>query len=202
VSASLSPKFLNHFIDIVAGEIGRANLPVVLEKANLPPEFVQSENLARMDDAAAAQTYAVLQKGLRVYYGRGARGVLLRVGRKLWVRLMDQAGLGEKVQAGAVRAIPLPLRAKAAMDFATHFLRGDTNNVTAHTLDREILISDRNSPTTLQQTDVSPICFVTQGFIEEALYWAMGREYEVIEVACCSEGKQACEFKITPPAGN
>jgi predicted hydrocarbon binding protein len=196
VSASLSPQFLHHFIDIVAGELGRVNLPVVLEKANLSPDYVEPANLARMDAAAAAQAYATLQRGLRVYYGRGARGVLLRVGRKLWVRLMEHATLGEKMQAQAVRAIPSALRTKAAMDFAAKFLRGESGTVTAHTLDRDIIVSDRNSPTTQGQVESTTICYVTQGFLEEALYWAMGREYEVTETSCRANGEPACEFKI------
>jgi predicted hydrocarbon binding protein len=197
VSITVSPRFFRQFIETVSAELGRDNLPVVMQKADLSPDFAVPENVVKMDGEAAARAYAALQKALRVYYGRGARGVLLRVGHNLWNRLMAQASIGDKVQAQAVRTIPSSLRAKAAMDFAAKFLRGDEGNVSAHTLDRDILISDRNSPTTLNISEDNPVCFVTQGFIEEALYWAMGREFEVSETACRATGQQACEFHIT-----
>lgn len=70
-------------------------------------------------------------------------------------------------------------------------------DVTVHTLDLDLLLVDHVSPTTLGQKDSAPICYVTQGLIREALYWAVSREFDIEETSCRAAGHNNCEFKIT-----
>ncbi|HCR70532.1 MAG TPA: hypothetical protein DIW23_03730 [Anaerolineae bacterium] len=60
-----------------------------------------------------------------------------------------------------------------------------------------MLLVDSTSPTTLKQTDDTPVCFVTFGLIRECLFWAVGEEHDIEERACKAMGARQCEFKIT-----
>lgn len=107
---------------------------------------------------------------MRAYYGRGARGTLLRIGSKLWDRVLNDAALGTKAQSALVRGLPLSMRRKPALDLAARMLSDKPGDVTVHTLDLDLLLVDHVSPTTLGRKDSAPICYVTQGLIHEALY--------------------------------
>ncbi len=193
----LSPRFLIHFVETLLAETGRKNLAAVLEKDGLPGEWIDMQHLSGLQAAQTAGVYAGLQAALSTYYGRGARGSLLRIGAQFWLRLLDQSGPGVKARALVVRALPSGMRRKPALDLLAGMLNKKPGLVTTHTLDLDLLLVDRASPTTLGQKSSTPICHVTQGLIREAMYWAVGREHDVEEVSCRATGKQNCEFKIS-----
>jgi predicted hydrocarbon binding protein len=150
-----------------------------------------------MDSSESAKTYAALQAAMRTYYGRGARGVLLRVGQRLWNFLLDDAALGGKAQAAFVKRLPLMTRRrKAILELLARLIGAQANDITVHTLDLDLLLVDHASPATDSQHDSHPICFVTQGLIRESLVWATGQNFDVEEISCKATGKESCEFKI------
>ncbi len=150
-----------------------------------------------MNDQQAAEEYARLQSALRIYYGRGARGILLRIGTKLWNVLLNDSSFGLKTQASFIRGLPKSLRRKQALELLARILGSKRGDVTVHTLDLDLLLVDQSSPTTLNQSDDAPICFVTLGLIRECLFWAVGEEHDIEERACHAAGARQCEFKIT-----
>ncbi len=192
-----SPRLLRQFVETLSAEIGSQNLSAVLEKDNLPAEWSSSAQVAKLDGTRAAEVYAGLQFAMRTYYGRGARGTLLRIGSKLWDRVLNDAALGTKAQSALVRGLPLSMRRKPALDLAARLLSDKPGDVTVHTLDLDLLLVDHVSPTTLGQKDSAPICYATQGLIREALYWAVSREFNIEETSCRAAGHNNCEFKIT-----
>jgi predicted hydrocarbon binding protein len=134
---------------------------------------------------------------MRTYFGRGARGVLLRVGQRLWHNLLDDAALGIKAQAAVVKRLPLASRRKPTLELLAKFIGADSGDIAVHTLDLDLLLVDNSSPSTHDQNEAGPICFVTQGLIRESLFWATGKNYDVEEIHCKAHGEHACEFKIT-----
>ncbi len=192
-----SARLLRQFVETLSVEIGPQNLSAVLEKENLPVEWSNSAQVSKLDGTRAADVYAGLQAAMRTYYGRGARGVLLRIGSKLWDRVLNDSALGIKTQAALARGLPVSMRYKPALELAARLLSNKPGDVTVYTLDLDLLFVDHVSPTTLGQKDSAPICYVTQGFIREALYWAAGREFDIEEISCRAAGQRDCEFKIT-----
>jgi predicted hydrocarbon binding protein len=158
---------------------------------------MHDDNFANLNNEQSALAYARLQSALRAYYGRGARGILLRIGTKLWGHLLDDASFGIKAQAVVIRGLPKSLRRKQALDLLGKILSANKNDITTHTLDLDLLLVDSKSPTTLKQTDDTPVCFVTFGLIRECLFWAVGEEHDIEERACKVMGARQCEFKIT-----
>ena len=194
---TLSRRFLHQFAQITVAEVGQDHLAAILMKAGLPSEWAAPANLSSLDEVAAAEAYAGLQKAMRAYYGRGARGILMRVGSKLWERLLDGASLPLKTQARLLRKLPLRARRKAALELLANLLGAQKGDVTVHTLDLDLLLADHASPGALGQSETGRICYVTLGLLRECLFWATGQEHDIEETSCRANGEEACEFKIT-----
>lgn len=193
---SPSNRFLRHFMDILVNDLGQETLSLVLEKAGLPTVWADSEQLASNGERGAAEAYAGLQKALRIYYGRGARGILQRAGGNLWKRLLADAPLNTKTQAAFVRRLPLPARRRAALELFASLLSFQREDITVHTLDLDLLLDDHASPGASGQFESEPICYVTLGLLRECLFWATGKEHDIQETSCKATGQESCEFKI------
>jgi predicted hydrocarbon binding protein len=190
-------RVMTRFVETLSTELGHDTLSAVLLKAGLPEEWAHSVHFSGLDDSRTAQAYSRLQSALRTYYGRGARGILLRIGSKLWDQLLNDSTLGLKAQAVFLRGLPKSLRRKPALELLARILSAVPGNVMIHNLDLDLLLVDQASPTTLEQSDNAPICHVTLGLIRECLYWADGQEHDIEERACRALGAHQCEFKIT-----
>ncbi len=195
-SQILPIRFFRQFLDVLTDELGNEALVSILDKASLPADLVDLQAVSRYNTVTAAETYARIQHAMRFYYGRGARGALTRIGRLLWVRLLETASLSEKAQAQIVRTLPPSMRMKPALELLARFLREHPEGVTVHTLDLDLLLVDRAGAVTTGQEEVFPICYVTVGLVQEALFWASGREHDVEERACRAAGAAQCEFKV------
>lgn len=191
-----SPRLLRAFVQTVSAELGADNLSAVLDKAGLSLLLSDPAAVARFDASAAADAYAGLQQALRTYYGRGARGTLLRVGSQFWKPLLDEASLTLKPQIPIARGLATAARPKPALDLLARLLSAKPGDITVHTLDLDLLLVDHASPTTTDQQDNEPICWVTLGLMRAALLWATGREYDITETSCRAIGAQTCEFHI------
>jgi predicted hydrocarbon binding protein len=190
------PRIVRRFVQILSQDLGRDTFRVVLAKAGLPVDWSDPDQFSALDSEQAAPAYAQLQSALRTYYGRGARGMLLKMGGKLWEKLLGESPLGLKTQGALIRGFPTAMRRKAALEFLPKVLGAASGDMTVHTLDLDLLFVDHASPTTLSQSDSAPICFVTHGLVRECLFWAMGFEQDIEEVSCRARGAKDCEFKI------
>lgn len=197
MSASKFPKrVLRRFVETVGAELGNEQFNVMLSLSQLPTDWSKLDAFAKTDPAEAAKIYASLQSAMRAYYGRGARGVLTRVGQRLWHYLLEDAALGGRAQAALVKRLPLALRRKSTLELLGKFIGAAPGDITVHTLDLDLLLADHASPTADGQPDSAPICFVTQGLVRESLFWATGINHDVQETSCKAKGEEACEFTI------
>lgn len=192
-----SSRILRRFAETIALELGADQFSAMLSLANLPAEWKTPDAFLKLNPYDSAHVYAALQTAMRTYFGRGARGVLLRVGQRLWHNLLDDAALGIKAQAAVVKRLPLASRRKPTLELLAKFMGAQSGDIAVHTLDMDLLFVDNASPSTHDQSEPSPICFVTQGLLRESLFWATGKNYDVDEIHCKAQGEHACEFKIT-----
>jgi predicted hydrocarbon binding protein len=190
-------RILCRFVEAAASELGTDQFSAMLALSELPRGWVKPAGFRKMDDVEAAKAYATLQAAMRSYYGRGARGTLLRVGQRLWHHLLDDASLPGKAQAVVIKRLPLSSRRKPALELLSRLLSARPGDITLHTLDLDLLLADHASPTTQGHESRSPICFVTQGLVRESLLWATGQRPDVEETSCSARGDNTCEFKIT-----
>lgn len=192
-----SNRILRRFVETVEVELGVDQFHAMLALAKLPPEWANPQTFLKTNPVDAAQIYASLQAAMRTYYGRGARGVLLRVGQRLWDLLLEDAALGGKAQAALIKHLPMGTRGKSTLELLARSIASQSGAITVHTLDLDLLLVDHASPATQGQRDAHPICFITQGLIRESLFWATGRQFDVEETSCKATGQNTCEFKIT-----
>lgn len=195
--AGFSNRILRRFFETVSAELGVDQFNAMLALSKLPPDWAKPETFLKMDPVESAQTYASLQTAMRTYFGRGARGTLLRVGGRLWHHLLEDAAFGGRAQAAVIRRLPLLARRKQTLELLGRFLEAQPDDITVHTLDLDLLLADHASPATHGQRGSTPICYVTQGLIQESLLWATGQRHDVEETSCKAMGANACEFKIT-----
>ena len=193
-----SSRILRRFVETVAVELGADQFQVMLGLSKLPPEWAKPQTFQKMDMTRAAETYATLQAAMRTYYGRGARGVLLRVGQRMWHFLLEDAALGGKAQAALIKRMPLATRRhKSILELLARLIGARPDDITVHTLDLDLMVVDHASPAAQGQSASRPICFVTQGLIRESLFWATGQNLDVEESSCKAVGHDSCEFKVT-----
>lgn len=190
-------RVLRLFAETVKLELGADQFPVMLGLSKLPAEWSKPDTFLAMNPVESAKAYASLQDAMRSYFGRGARGVLLRVGGRLWNHLLEDATFAVRAQASVVRRLPLSTRRKPTLDLLAKLLGMQPDDMTVHTLDLDLLLVDHASPAATDRREAAPICFVTQGLIRESLFWSTGRGYDVEETACKAMGHHSCEFKIT-----
>ena len=190
-------RVLRRFVETVAVELGADQFQVMLGLSELPPEWANPQTFQKMDVTRSAETYAALQAAMRTYYGRGARGILLRVGQRMWNLLLEDAALGGKAQAVLIKRLPLSRRRKSILELLARLIGSRSDDITVHTLDLDLLVVDHASPAAQGQSASRPICFVTLGLIHESLFWATGQNLDVEESSCRAAGHDSCEFKVT-----
>lgn len=193
-----SGRVLRRFVESVGVELGTDQFHAILALSKLPAEWAKPQTFLKMKPTESANAYAALQAALRTYYGRGARGVLLRVGQRLWNLLLEDSALGGKTQAALIKRLPLSTRRrKSTLELLARLIGAHAGDITVHTLDLDLLLVDHVSPGAEGQRHTRPICFVTQGLIRESLFWATKQEFDVEEIACKATEKDTCEFRIT-----
>jgi predicted hydrocarbon binding protein len=195
--SKFSSRILRRFVESVAVELGADQFHAMLGLSSLPPEWSKPQTFQKMSAAESARTYAALQAAMRTYFGRGARGVLLRVGQRMWNLLLEDAALGGRAQAALIKRLPLSTRRKSILELLARLIGARPDDITVHTLDLDLLLVDHASPAARDQNAARPICFVTQGLIRESLLWATGRGFDVEEISCRATGHDTCEFKIS-----
>ena len=192
-----SSRILRRFVEAAAVELGADQFHAMLALSELPAEWAKPQAFQKMDAKKSAETYAALQAAMRAYFGRGARGVLLRVGQRMWHFLLEDAALRGKARAALIKRLPLTTRRKSILELLARLIGAQTEDITVHTLDLDLLVADHASPAAQGQRASRPICFVTQGLIRESLLWATGQNFDVEETSCKAAGHDTCEFKIT-----
>ncbi|MDX9991163.1 MAG: 4-vinyl reductase [Anaerolineales bacterium] len=194
---SLPNHFLGYFVQTLNAEIGQDTLRMLLNKAGMDAELSDPQPLFHLETDSATRAYLDIQAALRLHYGRGTRGLLIRVGRLLWPLLSAKSDPLLKIRWRAIQLLPASIRVQPALKLLASLLRGKTQNqITIHNLDLDWMLVDHDFSGTLPGSSGQPVCFVTQGLIQECVYWAGKHELDVTEVTCKANGADACEFRI------
>lgn len=142
--------------------------------------------------------YGAAQQAIEDFYGpRGARAMLVRIGRALFrYTLQDQptvlglAGL-------ALKALPMGARVKLILQKVVA-AANDNLNMSAHleeTDDAYVFVAE-DSPSRWRPARTKPGCYVTIGTYQETLRWATGKNFKIEEFTCLTAGDDACRFHI------
>jgi predicted hydrocarbon binding protein len=145
--------------------------------------------------------YARLNKEIENFYGRGGPGFLRRIGRASF-----QYGLREQSAlmglAGiALKVLPERQRIKLVLNNMMDALKKSNDQVEGWVEDEGDVISytETTCASCVDRTSDKPVCHLYMGAIGEAVRWATGKEYEIIETHCLAMGHEFCRFTVSKP---
>ncbi|MEW6567501.1 MAG: hypothetical protein AB1449_04910 [Chloroflexota bacterium] len=179
-------------------EMGSYGLPLLLRQAGLD-RYVGRLPPADRRLKAQVDEYARLVQAMRTYYGLGARGAMLRIGREVFRRQLAARPVEAFFERLRLRLLPLPRRRLRALQSLAERMAWPEGDVSVQAIDSEVWLIDRSAHRTLGQKSDGPSCWIAVGEIAEALLWATGVEHLVEEKACRAAGDDCCRFLIQQP---
>jgi predicted hydrocarbon binding protein len=151
-----------------------------------------------LEMAAHFSEYGALQQAVEEFYGpRGARAMLLKIGRATFqFGLKDQpAILG--LAGIALKAIPEKMRMKLILE---RMAKAATERINqpSHIVEEAdaFYYVQAECPCRWRPDHDKPCCFVSVGALMEAMAWTTGKIFRVEEVACISNGATNCVYRI------
>lgn len=157
---------------------------------NFPPD--------NLEPSIQASQYAKLNEAIEQFYGRGGKGMLRRIGKASFqygVReqsaLLGVAGVGLKL-------LPEKQRIKFILNGMVSALKKSNSQVNAWLDDSGDKLAYVESTCAIchSRHSTEPICHLYVGSIEEAVRWATGRDYKIIETHCLAKGDDYCRFEV------
>lgn len=185
--------------------VGKNGLNVILRQAglerlinNYPPEQLKVSCELTFKD------YANLNAGLLNFFGRAGKSMTLRIGRQTTRYAIEyQGALFGTAALLAAKVLPISTQIKMGLSAIQLGLRKLSQSVGE---DRGLRIEDRgkvfayidqNCPMSAGKQADEPIGWIQTGALQEALRWQIGKEFEVVQVACQSMGAPASVWEIS-----
>lgn len=176
--------------------LGRGSLMTLLRQARLH-RFTTTLPIYDRRLRLHAAEYSALIQAVEAYYGRGARGTLLRIGRASFRQLLAH----ERLRAAGYRAAFLTMAHGARRLMVLRWLAAEMafpdGRIEVQVEGRLLVFLDYAGDAVFGRQRETPGCWLTVGKLQEALRWAAGREHEVVETTCKSMGAPACRFEIS-----
>jgi predicted hydrocarbon binding protein len=179
--------------------LGADGLKAVLHKAQLE-KYIANRPTKTLDFGATFGEYGSVEQAVEdVVGGRGAKAVLLRVGRATFNYAMREQSAVLGLAGQALKMMPLPMTAKMKL-LLEQMVAAANKTVNQPTR----LEEDADSFTWVvdhciclyRPKHTSPCCAVTMGGLVEAMKWLTDKNFQVQEVTCMNLGADACRLRI------
>lgn len=182
--------------------MGENGLNAVLRTSGLE-RFIGNFPPNDLEPSIQASQYAKLNEAIEEFYGRGGRGMLRRIGKASFqYGVREQAAL-LGVAGVALKLLPERQKIKFILNGMANALKKSNPQVEASVDESGERIAYLESTCAIcqgRQSD-TPICHLYAGSISEAVQWATGREFEIIETHCCAKGDPYCRFEVGEARG-
>lgn len=177
--------------------MGENGLTAVLKTCGLD-RFVGNLPPNNLEPSIKASQYAQLNQAIEDFYGRGGRGILRRIGKASFqYGVREQAAL-LGVAGVALKLMPQRERIKFILNGMANALKKSNPEVNAwldESGDRLAYVESTCAICNGRHSD-RPICYLYVGSVAEAVQWATGREYDVVETHCIARGDEYCRFEV------
>lgn len=158
--------------------------------ASLPPD--------NSDRTFKEQDYAHLLHTIEVTYGDRGPWILHRIGKESFhIILRDQPGwmgTAKRVMSLWSPEQRIEFMLEAIID--TQRKTYPQNEIWLDGKDGQLAYIEQNCLVCYGRQSRQPVCFLTTGFISEAIHWATEKEIEVQETACTAKGDAYCRFTV------
>jgi predicted hydrocarbon binding protein len=148
--------------------------------------------------------YGLAEQAIEDFYGpRGARAMLLRVGRATFNYAMKEQSAVLGLAGQALKLMPLPTTSK--MKLLLEQMAAAANK----TVNQPTRLEEEADSFTLvvdycmcqfRPKHQAPSCFITVGALSEAMKWLTDKNYAIQEITCMNLGADACRYRIPKTA--
>ncbi len=189
---------LRVLLDAIEEVMGANGTKAVLNAGGLS-KYINNFPPKDLEMKAYFSEYGAIQQAVEEFYGpRGARAMLLRIGRATFhFGLRDQPAILGLVGV-ALKALPEKTRMKFILERMASAAVERVNQPTS-VMDEEdafYFIVDQ-CPCHWRPDHEKPCCFTTVGVLMEAMAWTTGKLYKVEEVACMANGASNGVYRIS-----
>lgn len=142
--------------------------------------------------------YGTAQQAVEDFYGpRGARAMLIRIGRATFRYTLQEQPAILGLAGLALKALPTGARMKLVLDNITKAANEDVNlKAQLREEPDSYYYVNEECPCRWRPKHDKPACFVTVGVLQQAMLWATGKNFKAEEVVCISNGASACVYRI------
>lgn len=180
--------------------MGRDGIKAVLNGAKLS-HYINNYPENTIEYGVTFSEYGRVEQAVEDFLGpRGARAILIRVGRELFrYSLREQSAL-LGIAGNALKNMPL-ISTQAKMKILLQQIVSAANktvNQPAHleeNSDAFLVVIDRCMCEFRPRHD-KPCCLVTVGTFSESMKWLTEKPIEVKEITCLNNGADACRYQI------
>ena len=183
---------------VAAQEVmGQNGLNTVLRTSHLE-RFIDNLPPDNLEPSVKTSEYAHLNYAIDSFYGRGARGMLRRIGRASFqYAVREQAGL-MGLAGVALKLMPQKQRIRFILGQMVAALKKTNAQVDAWVEDKDGVVAfcDRTCAICYGRHSDHPICHLYVGSVGEAVRWATDTNFEIRETHCIAKGDDYCRFEV------
>jgi len=177
--------------------MGDHGLNAILKSCGLD-RFIGNFPPNNLEPSIKASQYAQMNQAIEEFYGRGGKGMLRRIGKASFqYGVREQAAL-LGIAGVALKVLPEKQRIKFILNGMADALKKSNPQVEAWLDDSGDKLAYVESTCAICNSRHSdhPICHLYVGSVSEAVQWATGREYQIIETHCLAKGDEYCRFEV------
>lgn len=177
--------------------MGDNGLNAVLKSCGLE-RFVNNFPPNNLEPAIKTSQYAQLNQAIEDFYGRGGRGMLRRIGKASFQYAVREQAALLGVAGVALKLLPERQRIKFILNSMADALKKSNPQVNAWVDEggSRLAYVDATCAICHGRHSDHPICYLYIGSIAEAVHWATGKEYEIVETHCTAKGDEFCRFEV------
>lgn len=177
--------------------MGENGLNAVLHSSGLD-RFIGNFPPNNTEPGIKASEYARFNEAIEVFYGRGGKGFLRRIGKASFQYGVKEQGALLGLAGAALKLMPQKGRIKFILNGLVNALKKTNDQVNAwvEDVDDKLAYCESTCAICNGRHSDQPVCHLYVGSIGEAVRWATDQDYEIIETHCIAKGDPYCRFEV------
>ena len=177
--------------------MGDNGLNAVLRTSGLE-RFIGNFPPNNLEPSIPASQYAGLNAAIEEFYGRGGKGMLRRIGKASFQYGVREQSALLGVAGMALKLLPERQKIKFILNGMGDALKKSNAQVKAWVDESGDRLAYVESTCAIchSRHSTEPVCHLYVGSIAEAVHWATGKDYQVVETHCMAKGDEYCRFEV------
>ena len=177
--------------------MGENGLNAVLHSSGLE-RFIGNFPPNNTEPGIKASEYARFNEAIELFYGRGGKGFLRRIGKASFQYGVKEQGALLGLAGTALKLMPQKARIKFILNGLVNALKKTNDQVNAwvEDVDDKLAYCESTCAICNGRHSDQPVCHLYVGSISEAVRWATDQDYEIIETHCIAKGDPYCRFEV------